>query len=174
MDVSIAAYREADWPDVWTTIAPAFRAGDSYPCDVDISEAASKRYWVETARAVFVARGPAGEILGTYYIRADQGGLGDHVCNCGYVVAERARGRGLGAVECRDSQARALGLGFQAMRFNLVVATNEAAIRAWTKCGMRRIGTAPKAFRHARFGLVDAHIMYKPLGEDGDAESGEE
>lgn len=159
----IRLFEEADWPAVWAILEPAFRAGDSYPCAVDISEAETRNYWIETPPCTFVAQDDGGAIVGTYYLRPDQMGLGSHVCNCGYVVAEAARGRGLAVEMCRHSQGEARRRGFLGMKFNLVVTTNEAAVRAWTKSGMKIIGTIPKAFRHARLGLVDAHIMYKDL-----------
>ena len=166
MTVQIAEFQEQDWPEVWDVIRRAFRAGESYPCDTDISEEKAWRYWIETPAYTFVARDGTGAMAGTYYIRPDQGGLGDHVCNCGYVVAENARGRGLAVEMCRASQDQARERGFTGMKFNLVVASNEAAIRAWKKSGLRIIGTTPNAFRHAKLGLVDAHIMYMDLGEN--------
>lgn len=162
---TIRPIEEADWPAVWAVLEPAFRAGDSYPCAVDISEAEARDYWTRTPPYTFVALADDGAVIGTYYLRPDQMGLGSHVCNCGYVVAEAARGRGLAVEMCRHSQGEARRRGFLGMKYNLVVATNEAAVRAWTKSGMKIIGTTPNAFRHARLGLVDAHIMYKDLTE---------
>jgi hypothetical protein len=63
-------------------------------------------------------------------MRPDQGGLGDHICNCGYVVAEQARGRGYAVEMCLQSQCEASRRGFTGVKFNLV-ATNEAAVLAW-------------------------------------------
>lgn len=161
--LSIRRFEPDDWPSVWRILEPAFRAGESYPCDMDISEADSHRYWIDTPAHTYVALSESGDMVGTFYIRPDQGGLGDHVCNCGYVVALEARGRGAAVEMCRWSQEEARRLGFLGMKFNLVVAANEAAVRAWTKAGMEIIGTTPKAFRHARLGLVDAHIMFRAL-----------
>lgn len=161
--LDIRPFVHRDWPAVWAILEPAFRAGDSYPCPVDISEQEAYRYWIETPSYSFVARNATGGIVGAYYMRPDQLGIGDHVCNCGYVVSEDARRRGYAVEMCLHSQAEARRRGFLGMKFNLVVATNEAAVRAWTKSGMTIIGTTPKAFRHSRLGLVDAHIMYKDL-----------
>jgi hypothetical protein len=36
-----------------------------------------------------------GEIVGTYYIRANQAGSGKHICNCGYMTSATATGRGV-------------------------------------------------------------------------------
>jgi len=49
------------------------------------------------------------------------------------------------------------------MQFNLVVATNEAALRLYRGFGMSEIGRLPQAFRHRDLGLVDAIIMYRLL-----------
>ena len=54
-------------------------------------------------------------------------------------------------------------MGFSAMQYNLVVSTNEAAIRLWKKHGIEVIGTLTKVFRHSRLGLVDGYVMYKQL-----------
>lgn len=163
MTLTFRPFERRDWPQVWAILEPVFRAGESYPCPTEISERDAQRYWIETPQFTFVALDTGNSIAGTYYLRPDQMGLGAHICNCGYAVAARARGRGYAVVMCRHSQVEARRYGFLGMKFNLVVATNEAAIRAWKKSGMKIIGTTPKAFRHTRFGLVDAHIMYKDL-----------
>ena len=49
------------------------------------------------------------------------------------------------------------------MQFNLVVSTNERAIRLWKRLGFHVVGTLPRAFRHQRLGFVDALVMYKKL-----------
>jgi ribosomal protein S18 acetylase RimI-like enzyme len=49
------------------------------------------------------------------------------------------------------------------MQYNLVVATNKAAVSLWQKYGFEVIGILPKAFRHRRLGFVDALVMYKQL-----------
>ena len=157
------ADRAALWPALWPVIAPVFRAGETYPTDPEISESDAREYWLETPSATYVAIDAARTLLGTYYIRPNQPTLGDHVCNCGYIVAEEARGQGLALTLCRHSQEQARALGFSAMQYNLVIATNEAAIKVWRRGGLEIIGTLPKAFRHKRLGLVDAHIMYRLL-----------
>ena len=70
-----------------------------------------------------------GKVLGTYYLKTNQSGTGDHVCNCGYMVSTAARGRGLATAMCEHSQNIAKELGYKAMQFNFVVSTNEGAVR---------------------------------------------
>ncbi len=78
-------------------------------------------------------------------------------------MTSRARNRGIGTAMGRHSIAGARRLGFKAMQFNLVVATNEPSIRLWKKLGFDVVGTLPKAFNHKDLGLVDAFVMYRML-----------
>ena len=49
------------------------------------------------------------------------------------------------------------------MQYNLVVSTNEGAVRLWKRHGFEIIGSLPDAFRHLQMGYVDAFVMYKQL-----------
>lgn len=159
----IQPFQERHWASVWRVLEPVFRAGETYAFSPDISEAEARRVWVEAPAATFVALNAHDEVVGTYYLKPNQPALGAHVCNCGYVVAEQARGQGIASAMCEHSQAEARAQDFLAMQYNLVVSTNEGAIRLWKKHGFAVIGVLPKAFRHARLGYVDALVMYKQL-----------
>jgi ribosomal protein S18 acetylase RimI-like enzyme len=163
MTLTISEQTDADWPEVWRVLEPAFRAGESYPLPRDVSEGAAKRYWMEGSVFNAVARGDDGGVVGVYKLRPDQGGPGDHICNAGYVVATDARGKGYAVALCLESQEQARAMGFRGMKFNLVVSTNTAAVKAWKKAGMEIIGTVPGAFRHPERGEVDAFIMFRAL-----------
>ncbi|MGH6969068.1 MAG: GNAT family N-acetyltransferase [Stellaceae bacterium] len=105
----------------------------------------------------------SGAVVGTYYLQANQRGGGAHVANCGYVTAAKSAGRGVACAMCAHSLDVARARGFRAMQFNLVVATNERAIRLWEQCGFAIVGRLPGAFRHPRLGPVDALVMYRTL-----------
>jgi ribosomal protein S18 acetylase RimI-like enzyme len=64
---------------------------------------------------------------------------------------------------CEHSQKEARRLGFRAMQFNLVVATNDDAVHLWQKLGFDIVGTLPGAFNHSSLGYVDAYVMFKQL-----------
>ncbi len=162
-DLTFRAGLEKDWPEIWQMIRPVFAAGETYPVSPDISETDAYTYWMKTPRATYIAMLPDGTLAGSYYIRPNQPDLGDHVCNCGYIVAENMRGSGIASRLCQHSQQIAVQLGFSAMQYNLVVASNEVAVHVWQKNGMEIIGTIRNAFRHSTLGLTDAHIMYKWL-----------
>ncbi len=156
-------YEPADWPALWAMLKPVFRDGETYAVSREITEQDAHRMWVELPRAVRVAVDPAGALLGTYYLKANQAGPGDHVANCGYVVSAQARGLGVAGRMCEHSLGLARELAFTAMQYNLVVSTNEVAITLWQKHGFTIAGTLPRAFRHPTLGPVDAHVMYRLL-----------
>ncbi|MCF8052401.1 MAG: GNAT family N-acetyltransferase [Desulfobacterales bacterium] len=161
--MDIRPFEDKDWAALWRVIAPVFRAGETYAFSPDITETEAYRLWVQVPSATFVAADETGEVCGTYYIKPNQPALGAHVCNCGYIVAEKARGKGIASQMCRHSQLEAVNRGFRAMQYNLVVSTNESAVRLWEKHGFDVAGTLPNAFRHPTHGFVDAFVMYKQL-----------
>ena len=82
------------------------------------------------------------------------------------MVCAQARGRGVARLMCEHSQKLARQEGFLALQFNSVVASNEVAVALWHKLGFETVGRLPKAFRHARLGLVDCLVMYKWLADE--------
>lgn len=160
--LSIREITAADWPQIWQILEPVFRAGETYPCAPDISETDAQQYWQAKPTATYVAV-KDGVVAGSYYIKPNSEELGAHVCNCGYIVGENARGQGVGSAMCVHSQEEAVRLGFRAMQYNLVVTTNVVSVRLWQKHGLDIVGTLPGAFRHPQSGFVDALVMYKEL-----------
>ena len=161
-ELIIRPITEADFEQVWPIIRDVVQAQETYAYDPRMDRDTAWRTWVEVPRATFVAERD-GQILGTYYIKANAAGPGDHVCNCGYMTAAAARGQGVASQLCAHSLQIARELGFSAMQFNSVVATNEAAVALWQKHGFAIVGTLPKAYRHARLGLVDCYVMYRSV-----------
>jgi ribosomal protein S18 acetylase RimI-like enzyme len=152
----------ADDDAIWAILEPVFRAGETYPIPHDISRADALAYWRSPGHSVFVAE-DGGEIVGTYYLRANQRGGGAHVANCGYMTAKTATGRGVARAMCEYSLELARERGFSAMQFNFVVASNERAVRLWQSCGFEVVGRLSKAFQHPSLGLVDALMMVRAL-----------
>jgi len=159
--IDIRPFHDRDWAAVWQVIEPVFRAGETYAFSPDISQGEAYRVWVEMPSETFVAVDANGRILGTYYLKPNQPALGAHVCNCGYIVDEKTRKRGVASEMCRHSLAEAAKRGFLSMQYNLVVSTNQGAVRLWKRHGFDVVGTLPRAFRHPTRGLVDAYVMYK-------------
>ncbi|NJB84337.1 L-amino acid N-acyltransferase YncA [Lewinella marina] len=152
----------ADHDAVWDIFHAVIRTGDTYVYPPDTPRADLQRYWFADYMHTFVVEAE-GEVVGTYIIKANQPGLGDHVANCSYMVGERARGRGVGKLMCEHSIEFARRSGYRAIQFNIVVSTNVAAVKLWQQFGFRIIGTTSQGFRHATRGLVDTYIMYREL-----------
>ncbi len=153
---------EADFEKIWPIFHEIVSAGETYGYPQNTSKEEARRLWMHLPRRTFVAE-EEGEILGTYYIKTNQPGPGSHVCNCGYMVSSKARGKGLATAMCEHSQKIAIELGYKAMQFNFVTTSNEGAVRLWAKLGFDNVGRLPKAFNHPSKGYVDALVMYKWL-----------
>lgn len=162
-DLRIRQIAETDWPGIWEMLRAVIRAGETYPYARDMTETGAQRMWLDIPEASYVAEDESGSLLGTYYIKPNQPTLGAHVANCGYIVAEGARCRGVATSMCEHSQAEAVKLGYRAMQYNLVVKTNEASVYLWKKMGFAIVGALPGAFHHPVHGYVDAFVMYKEL-----------
>jgi ribosomal protein S18 acetylase RimI-like enzyme len=160
--VQIREATASDFDKIWPIFRDIAAAGETYAYPRDVTKDAGKKLWMDTPRKTFVAEAEAG-LLGTYYIKTNQAGPGSHVCNCGYMVAPKARGKGVATAMCEHSQQVALQLGYEAMQFNFVVSTNEGAVRLWQKLGFDIVGQLPQAFKHPTKGNVDALVMYKWL-----------
>jgi ribosomal protein S18 acetylase RimI-like enzyme len=160
--VLIRSARPDDAKAIWSVIAPTIRAGETYTLDRAMSEDAALAYWMGPDRETFVAE-DNGEVLGTYYMRANHAGGGNHVCNCGYITGADAMGRGVARQMCEHSLDHARARGYRAMQFNLVVSTNERAVRLWQSLGFDIVGRLPLAFRHPTLGCVDALVMFRAL-----------
>jgi len=158
----IRTARPSDAAAIWSILGPTIRSGETYALDPAMRETDALAYWLGPDRETFVAE-EDGEILGTYYVRANQAGGGNHVCNCGYMTSAAATGRGIGQAMCAHSIEHARSRGFRAMQFNFVVSTNERAIRLWESLGFAVVGRLPLAFRHPAQGFVDALVMFRSL-----------
>lgn len=151
-----------DAPAIWRIIGPTIRAGETYALARDMTEEQALAYWLGDDRETFVAEAD-GQIVGTYYLRANQAGGGSHVCNCGYMTSAAAAGRGVARAMCLHSIERARGLGYRGMQFNFVVSTNTRAVALWQSLGFAIVGRLPQAFRHPMLGDVDALVMFRAL-----------
>src|SRR6266700_1071275 len=101
----------ADGDAIWEILEPTFRAGETYTVARDITRDEALGYWLSAGHEVFVAE-QDGQMLGTYFLCANQKGGGAHVANCGYVTAAQAFGRGVARAMCAHSLERARAKGF--------------------------------------------------------------
>ncbi len=159
--VAIRDFKARDAPALWRILEPIVRAGETYPWPTDLAEAPALAKWRDGA-AVRVAE-IDGRVLGTAYLRPNQGGGGDHVANAGFAVHPNARGQGIADRLCADALEVATERGFLAMQFNFVVSANHGAVKLWRRHGFLIVGVLPHAFRHPMEGLVDVYVMQRFL-----------
>ena len=154
------AHFDAFWPAFETVV----RAGETYALDRDLGREAAAHLWLDLPERSFAMVDEAvGTVLGTYCLKRNADGGGAQVCNCAYMTAPEARGRGVATAMCMHSQHMARSLGYRAMQFNSVVSTNVGAVRLWRRLGFNIVGTIPGAFAHPSAGDVDLLVMHKAL-----------
>jgi ribosomal protein S18 acetylase RimI-like enzyme len=153
---------KSDFESFWPTFSQIIQAQETYAFDPDMAFEQAYELWCQMPLKSYVLV-ENDIVLGAYYLKPNAMGPSRHICNCGYMVSNESRGKGVARRMCEDSQKKAIELGFKAMQFNSVVSTNEVAVQLWQKLGFSIIGTIPKAYNHSSLGLVDCFIMHKWL-----------
>lgn len=158
--VVIRAIDDADWPLVYEIFRHIVTEGETYAYLDPVTSDEAKALWVEGSPMETVVVLVDGVLLGTGKFGPNRPGRGAHVATASYMVAEEARGRGIGRALCEFSIARMKELGFVGMQFNAVVSTNVHAIELYRALGFVTIGTIPGAFNSASQGRVGLDVMY--------------
>ena len=172
-DIQIRPATEADFDAMWAIFQTHVAAGETWAHSCATSREEGRDYWFAPGATAFVAvqaQGPERgqergqeRVHGMYKLQPNQAGRGGHVANAAYMVGANAQGAGIGRLLGEHSIGEARRQGYLAMQFNYVVSTNSAAIHLWKRLGFAIVGTLPKAYRHRRFGYVDAYVMYQLL-----------
>ncbi len=158
----IREIQKSDFEQFWSCFEKVIKAQETYAFDPEMTYEQAYDLWCQSPLKTYVYI-ENGKVLGSYYIKPNAQGPSDHICNCGYIVNENARGKGIARKLCVHSIEIAVNLGFEAMQFNSVVSTNEIAVNLWKKLGFSIIGIIPHAYRHKRLGYVDSYIMHRKL-----------
>ena len=170
--IEIRTATEADKSEIWEIIKAVISGGDSYAFAPDSSREKMFGFWFAEDKKTYVAvlsepsavaGGLNQQIVGTFFLKANQPDLGSHIANAGYIVAPKNEGKGIGRKMAEFSLEEARRIGYQAMQFNFVVKSNEIAVRLWQNLGFEIIGEIPEAFQHHENGLTNALIMYRKL-----------
>jgi len=152
----------ADHGQIWNIIRQVIAGGDTYVFSPDSSKEKMLEYWCGKDKHTYVAT-INDRVVGTFMIKDNQPDLGAHIANASYMTLPAATGQGIGRAMGEFSLTEARQLGYKAMQFNIVVASNQRAVRLWEKLGFKIIGEIPEAFDHKQYGLTNAFIMYRKL-----------
>lgn len=154
--VDIGPLSAEDRDGLFSLFAAVVAAGEGYPQLPPLSREAFEAVWVNGVTVVIAARAD-GRLAGAYYLKPNFPGRSAHIANAGYVVGATWRGRGIGRRLVEDSIARAPTLGFDAIQFNLVYASNPARA-LYEGLGWKAVGRIP----HAAEG-EDAFIYWRAV-----------
>jgi GNAT superfamily N-acetyltransferase len=141
--IDLRAVRPEDQDDLFAAYTQIVEAGDGFPHAPPLSRADFDDYWLRHSSAVWIVR-VAGQLAGAYYVKPNFVGRAAHISNAGYFVLEPFRRRGLGRSLVEHSLREARRLGFDAMQFNLVFASNPAR-SMYRALGFVEIGQIPAA-----------------------------
>jgi GNAT superfamily N-acetyltransferase len=157
-----------DWPRIWPFFDATVQAGETYAYPLDLTSDQARDLWLERPPGLTVVLEEdlpevGLSILGSAKMGPNRPGHGDHVGTASFMVAEAARGRGVGRRMAEYVVQWHRDQGFRGIQFNAVVETNLAAVRLWESLGFEIVGTVPGAFRSPTQGYVGLHVMYLPL-----------
>lgn len=152
-----------DWPGIYPIFRAVVAAGETYayPPDLELAEAAS--WWLEPLPGRTLVATEQDRVLGTAKFGPNRPGRGSHVATASFMVAEDARGGGVGRALGQEVLRLVRNEGYRAVQFNAVVETNAAAVGLWRSLGFGVVGTVPAAFDHPRYGFVGLHVMHLAL-----------
>ena len=158
--INLRTAMDQDFDTIWDIFHRVVATGDTYAYSPDTSKEEAYYFWMPPQKKTYVAT-IDDKVVGTYFIKDNQPGLGSHVANAAYMVHPEQHGKGIGLFMATHSIIEAKQLGYEAMQFNLVVSTNEPAVNLWKKMGFKIIGTTPHGFKHSSKGLVDTYTLHR-------------
>lgn len=162
MELLINPAIDNDFEEIWFMWKEIMDQKVYFPHDESSSRDDVEKSWINLNNQCYVAK-TDGKTVGCYILKPNQPGYGRHIANASYLVDTQHRGKGIGDKLCEHSIKAAKKHGYRGIQFNLVVSTNEAAIKIWLSHGFKIIGTIPGGFYHVEQGYIDAHIFFYDL-----------
>ena len=143
MQIEIQPFAPDDRDELFAAFEHIVNHSEGFPLAPPLTTAAFDDYWFGPTSAVWVVR-VDGVLAGGYYVKPNFVGRAAHIANAGYFVVAAYRGTGVGRALVEHSLREARRLGFDAMQFNLVFASNPAR-RMYRELGFHEIGVIPDA-----------------------------
>jgi len=159
MPVEIRSAGWDDYDDLFEAFSRIVSSLEGFPQAPPLTRSEFDQYWIEHSSSVCVARFDS-HLVGAYYVKPNFVGRASHIANAGYFVLSAYRGTGVGRELVEHSLDEARRLGFDAMQFNLVFASNPAR-RMYERMGFAEIGRVPAAVDGE-----DAVIYWRSLKEE--------
>ena len=145
LELTLSDAEPGDHGELYVRFGEIVAAGEGYPqAPGPLAVEDFDAYWLQGKSLVAVARQEGGALAGSYYLKPNFPGRAAHIANGGYFVVRELRGMGVGTALVEDSLVQARALGFDALQFNLVFASNPAR-RLYERMGFEAVGRVPEA-----------------------------
>jgi hypothetical protein len=82
---------------IWEIFCAVVKPGDTYAFAPDSIRSDMMNYWLGAGMETFIAI-DNNQVAGTYFLKPNQVGLGNHIGNCGYMVHPGFREKGVGSL----------------------------------------------------------------------------
>lgn len=159
----IRTFDEDDWQDFWPIFRAVVDEGETYALDPAMTLPEAQDFWCGPGNDNVVTVRDGAQLLGSAKMGPNRPAQGAHVGTASFMVAEEARGRGVGRLLGEHVIDWHRTNGFRAIQFNAVVSTNASAVRLWQSLGFAVVGTVPAAFRRPSGQYADLHVMHLEL-----------
>ena len=161
-NIVFALCKESEQRELYELFLEILKEGNSYPQTLPYSFTDFLNYFFPLNSKVLICK-KDNKIIGGFYLKPNFPGRASHIANCGYLVKNEYRGKGIGFYLGKYSIDMAKDLGYKSIIFNLVFDENIVSIKLWEKLGFKIIGTIPNAVRKNDRNFQDAHIMFLSL-----------
>lgn len=151
-----------DHESIWQITKQVIATCESLVFAPDTSRERMLAFWCNRKKHVYVAMIDV-KVVGTFFIANNQPGMGAHVANAGYMTDPSSEGQGIGYQMGAFSIEEARRLGYKSMQYNIVLKSNERAVRLWQRLGFEIVGEVPDVFNHPNKGLVNGYVMWQKL-----------
>lgn len=128
-DFSIRPAHDSDRGDLWNIIREVAATAETMPLPKAPDEEEALSGWMTQPPGRVVVADSAGTVVGTANMYANRPGPGSHIASGNIMVAQSARGRGVGRALVREMIDWASQTGFAAIQFNAVVESNAPRCR---------------------------------------------
>jgi len=152
--------KKEDYEAIWDIARQVIATCESLVFAPDTSRERMLAFWCNRKKNVFVATIDE-KVVGTFFIADNQPGMGAHVANAGYMTLPSSEGQGIGSQMGQFSIEEAKRLGYKSMQFNIVLKSNERAVRLWQRLGFEIVGEVPDVFAHPEKGLINGYVMWQ-------------
>ena len=153
---------KADHEKIWEIARLVISTCESLVFAPDTGRERMLAFWCNRKKHVFVVT-INDKVVGTFFIADNQPGMGAHVANAGYMTDPNLEGQGIGYKMGEFSIEEARRLGYKSMQYNIVLKSNERAVRLWQKLGFEIVGEVPDVFDHPTKGLINGFVMWQKL-----------